>query len=155
VKLELPCLKTMLMIGIAPQSQLSSLAAQSTGLHHASESSVLPPKTGHANEALSTLKKLGRSHPIDRPEHAIQRPSLHFTFSSPPHTTSKRVVKLIVISDFVSPPLTPKRTSAHPRHVSGLTFCVSAFPRPVRGVSSPIASFRTPSHSARTFQYVL
>ncbi|KAF8477776.1 thioredoxin-like protein [Russula ochroleuca] len=88
---------------IAPQSQLSSLAAQSTGLHHASESSVLPTKTGHANEALSTLKNLGRSHPIHRPEHAIQRPSLHSAFPSPPHTTSKRVVKLIVISDFACP----------------------------------------------------
>jgi hypothetical protein len=64
---------------------------------------------------------------------------------------AKRLVRLIVISDFVSP-------SAH-QHIRamypGLPFRVSPFPRPARGVSSPIASFRTPSRNARTFQYPL
>src|SRR6267154_5799428 len=59
---------------------------------------------------------------------------------------SKRLVRLIVLSDFVS-------QSAHQHTLSRLPFRVSPFPRPARGVSSLIASFRMLSRNARTFQY--
>jgi hypothetical protein len=64
---------------------------------------------------------------------------------------SKRLVKLIIISDFVSPP------PAAQTHINSPASCirVSAFPRPARGVLSPITSFRTLSGSARTFLYLL
>ena len=121
MKLKLPCLKTMLMIDIAPQSQLSSLASPSTGIHHAGESSTLPHKIGHANETLSTLKDIGPSYTIHRPEHAIQPPFLHSAFPSPPHTMSKRLIKLIVISDFVSPP------PAAQANINSLVSCIPAY----------------------------
>ena len=64
---------------------------------------------------------------------------------------SERLVRLIVISDFVSQSACQHTRVMYPR----LPFRVSPFPRPAHGVLSPIASFRTPSRNARTFQYRL
>lgn len=54
----------MLVIGIAPQSQLSCLAVQNTGLHHASESSALPPQTGRA--LLDAYSRDKQIEPLDQ-----------------------------------------------------------------------------------------
>jgi hypothetical protein len=62
---------------------------------------------------------------------------------------AKRLVRLIVISDFVSP-----RSTSRPC-IPAYLFVSPPFPRHARGASSPNASFRTPSRNARTFLYRL
>ena len=113
-----------------------------------------PPQT-YSIFILFSLSSLSSPSPATLNTSPLSIPSLtsspslsYSTFPSPPHTMSKRVVRLIVISDFVSH---QHIRALYPR----LPFGMSLFPRPAHGVSSPIASFRMPSPSARTSQYRL
>ena len=146
----------MLMIDIAPQSQLSSPATPSTGIHHAGESSTLPHKIGHANETLSTLKDIGPSYTIHRPEHAIQPPLPPLCL---PVSTSHNVQASYQTYSHLrlceSSACRPSEHQLVSIMYSRLPFRVAAFPRTARGVLSPIASFRTPSRSAPIFQHLL
>src|SRR6266446_3694601 len=68
-----------------------------------------------SHSAPSSLKHLPRLHSLSH-----LRPSAPPLYRPSPHTMSKRVVRLIVISDFVSLP--SKRASTCSRPVSPLTF---------------------------------
>jgi hypothetical protein len=97
MKLELSCSNTVLVTGIAPQSQLSSSAAQNTGLYHASESSAIPPQTGRA--VLDAYSRDRQIQPLDQSigclEEAVK------TSSPDNHQPSFDLANLLAVRFFV------------------------------------------------------